>query len=507
MNIIFVMTDTYRRDNLACYGPTRVQAPNLNRFAATSWVFENAYLGSFPTVPNRLDIMSGRFSFTEHEWCPLPSTTVTLQQLLTASGFVTQMILDNPHLLEMGFNYSRGFSGFEWIRGQETDLWRTAPRRVKLPGSGKKNRSLDFIMVSYARNTAWWRSEEDRFAPRTIQAACRWLEENQDQEKFFLYLDLFDPHEPWDAPEHYLALYERDYHGEEVSYPHYDFWRNFLTTEELAHIRHLYMAEATMVDHWIGVLLEKIDALGLAEDTAVIVATDHGYLFGEHDLTGKSLMPEKEGGAFSYEAIPMYSEIRHVPLMIRLPGQTRGQRTQAIVQAPDLMPTILEMAGLVATESVKGQARTQALQCGMFVTEEWQFRPESLHGRSLMPLMRGEVEGLRDIAVCSNTLVHHSPLLAKCAIVTEDGWCLHYAGCYQEQIRGAAMYTNTLVDPSLARISLEPALYHVREDPGESRNLIEQNPKLAGEIHQRYVSWLEEVGTAAEHRAGRRTLR
>jgi len=96
--------------------------------------------------------------------------------------------------------------------------------------------------------------------PRTIQAACQWLEDNQDQEKFYLYLDLFDPHEPWDAPDHYLALYERDYHGEEVSYPHYDFWRNFLTAEELAHIRHLYMAEASMVDHWIGVLLEKIDA-------------------------------------------------------------------------------------------------------------------------------------------------------------------------------------------------------------------------------------------------------
>ena len=507
MNVVFVMTDTYRRDNLACYGPTRVQAPNLNRFAASSWVFENAYLGSFPTVPNRLDIMSGRFSFTEHEWCPLPSNTVTLQQLLTASGFVTQMIADNPHLLEMGFNYSRGFSAFEWIRGQETDLWRTAPRQVKLPTGGKKNRSLDFITVNYARNTAWWRSEEDRFAPRTIQAACQWLEDNQDQEKFYLYLDLFDPHEPWDAPDHYLALYERDYHGEEVSYPQYDFWRNFLTAEELAHIRHLYMAEATMVDHWIGVLLEKIDALGLAEDTAVIVATDHGYLFGEHDLTGKSLMPEKEGGAFSYEAIPMYSEIRHVPLMIRLPGQTRGQRTRALVQAPDLMPTVLEMAGLVATESVKGQARTQALQCGMFVTEEWQFQPESLHGRSLMPLMRGEVERLRDIAVSSNTLVHHSPLLAKCAIVTEDGWCLHYAGSYREQIRGAAMYTNKLVDPSQARISLAPALYHVQEDPGESRNLIEQNPKLAAEIHQRYVSWLEEVGTPAEHLAGRRTLR
>ncbi len=57
--------------------------------------------------------MSGRFGFIDHEWCPLPGDTVTLQQILSAFGVVTQMILDNPHLLDMGFNCSRGFSGFE----------------------------------------------------------------------------------------------------------------------------------------------------------------------------------------------------------------------------------------------------------------------------------------------------------------------------------------------------------------------------------------------------------
>jgi hypothetical protein len=353
---------------------------------------------------------------------------------------------------------------------------------------------------------AWWRSEEDCFAPRTIRAASDWLEENQDQEKFFLYVDLFDPHEPWDAPQKYLDLYEQEYHGAEVFYPHYNFWRDFMTEEELHHIRHLYMAEATMVDHWFGVLVDKVDALGLTEDTAIVFVTDHGYLFGEHDLTGKSLMPEKERGAFSYEAIRMYNEIRHIPLMIRLPNQTRGRRLKAMAQAPDLMPTILEMAGLVATESVKGEAKTQALQCGMFFTEEWSLRPETLHGRSLMPLMRGETERVRDLAVCSNTLIHHTPILAKSAIVTEDGWCLHYAGHYQEVEQGGAMYTNKLIDLEKARISTAPALYRLTDDPKESRDLIEENEGLAREIHDRYVAWLAEVGTPPEHLAGRRTL-
>lgn len=176
MNIILVMSDTFRYDNLSCYGPTQVKTPSLDRFAQEAFVFDNAYLGSFPTIPNRLDVMSGRFSFIDREWSPLTNESVTLQQVLGVSGVITYMIVDNPHLLEMGYNYSIGFSAFEWIRGQETDVWRTSPTSVRLP-NGRKNRSRDFIVANYLRNTAWWGKEEDHFAPRTIRAACQWLEE------------------------------------------------------------------------------------------------------------------------------------------------------------------------------------------------------------------------------------------------------------------------------------------------------------------------------------------
>ncbi len=504
MNTILVMSDSYRYDNLSCYGPTQVKTPRLDQFASEAFVFDNAYLGSFPTIPNRLDIMSGRFSFIDHEWCPLPPDTVTLQQILSASGLVTYLIADNPHLCEMGFNYDRGFDAFEWIRGQETDRWRTSPKDVKVPGVSK-NRS-QFILSTYLRNRSWWESEEDRFAARSITAACRWLDENQDQDQFFLCIDLFDPHEPWDAPRKYLELYEKDYQGEEIIFPYYDFWREFLTEEELNHIRALYMAEASMIDNWLGVLLDKVDELGLTEDTAVIFTSDHGYLFGEHDLTGKSLMPEVDGRMF-YEAIYMYDEIRRVPLLIRLPGQTEGQHIRALVQAPDLMPTILEMAGLVATETIGGQARTQALQCGVFFSEDWEFQPESIHGKSLLPLMHGEADSLRDIVVCSNTLIHHTPILAKCAIVAEDGWCLHYCGKYEDVDMGASMWISKLIDPKRALASTEPALFYLLEDPKEMNDVLSENEGVAKEVHERYVRWLEEVGTPEEHMAGRRNLR
>ncbi len=73
----------------------------------------------------------------------------------------------------------------------------------------------------------------------------------------------------------------------------------------------------------------------------------------------------------------------------------------------------------------------------MFYTSRWEFDPAKVHGKSLVPLLKGETDkaryGGRDFAVCSSTLISHSPKIAKCAIITEDGWCLHYAGNYAEE--------------------------------------------------------------------------
>jgi hypothetical protein len=91
--------------------------------------------------------------------------------------------------------------------------------------------------------------------------------------------------------------------------------------------------------------------------------------------------------------------------------------------------------------------------------------------------------------------------------VTEDGWCLHYAGNYAEDVRGATMFINELTDPEDSRAPKEPALFHLPKDPDETQDVIHDNGRLADEIHERYVHWLEEVGTPEEHLAGRRTLR
>jgi arylsulfatase A-like enzyme len=506
LNVVFFMSDSYRYDNLSCYGPTVTQTPRLDTFAAQSHIFENAYLGSFPTVPNRLDIMSGRFSFTEYSWQRLPTEVLTFQEVLSASGITTQLIADTPHILSEGFNYNRGWDGWEWVRGQGTDRWKTHPRDVPLPASPQKLRSPHRIMAHY-RNTAWWTSEEDRFVARTVRAACDWLEERQNSDDpFFLWVDAFDPHEPWDAPQHYVDLYDPGYTGENPNYPVYGFWSEIMSEPELRHITAEYRAEVTMVDTWFGVLLDKLDALGLSEDTIVIFNGDHGYLFGEHGIVGKSLVPKANGAGVAYETVRMYDELRRTPLLIRMPGQTGAQRHATLVQSPDLMPTFLELCGLVTTEMTEGKSEIQALHCGVFYTERWEFDPERVHGRSLVPLLKGDSDHHRDLAVSSSTLTIHSPQVAKAAIVTEDGWCLHYAGVYPNEPLGP-VGTGQLLNLNIMRAPIQPALFYLPDDPDEQHDVIDGNEALAREIHGRYVAWLEELGTPEAHLAGRRNLR
>jgi arylsulfatase A-like enzyme len=502
-NTIVIVSDTFRADNLACYGGDFAHTPRLDAFAQQACVFEKAYLSSFPTVPARRDIMSGRFSCVCSEWAPLPQDLVVLQQVLSRVGVLTMMIADTPHILSHGFNYSRGFDGFEWIRGQENDHYRTFPRHVPMPPHPEKwYFKFEETLMRYQRNISGRKGEDDYFAPQSVGAAMRWLEENADEGPFFLYLDLFDPHEPWDAPAHYVDLYDSSYSGLDVHYPAYTFWKGVLTPEELRRCGRLYAAEATMVDHWVGRLLDRIDELGLREDTTVIFTSDHGFLFGEHDFIGKSYT-----SSVGYEMVPMFQEIIRIPLLVRLAGQETGQRVPALVQLVDLMPTVLELAGVILTETVSGQTSVQVLQCGVYEDRAWQWDPRTLHGSSLVPLMRGEVERVRDIAVSSHSLIHPTPAVAKASVLTEDGWCLHYAGHYPDSYEGQSTVGRPFAPVETLAFPIRPQLYYLPDDPGETQDRLESNLGLAQNIHEAYVAFLRSVDTPAPYLAGRQVLR
>jgi arylsulfatase A-like enzyme len=501
MNVVFIMCDTLRRDYLGCYGNTWVKTPCLDKFAAEAHVFDRAYFSSYPTVPNRWDILTGRLNCTYAQWQRLDDREITLGQVLGAQKTISMMIADTPHIFKNGFNYSRGFTGWNWIRGQENDQYMTDPADPKLPCDPKKLRSPDFSVKQYLRNVSRRRSEADYFAPMTMAAAGDWLERNY-KSRFFLYVDTFDPHEPWDPPKYYTDLYDPGYKGEEVTYPRYA-PSNYLTEAEIKHIRALYAGEVTMVDRWVGRVLDTIDRLGLRDNTAVIVTTDHGFLHGEHGLMGKSVIAEEY-----YESVHMYEEIARIPLMIRLPGQKKGVRHGALVQSIDMMPTILEMEGVIETTAVEGKTSVQLLQCGFYQTQKWNLDLKTLHGKSLMPIMNGDVDKVRDIAMTSCTLIQGTPRIAKCAITNEE-WALLYCGESADpakELKPPAIPCGK--NPEDYQVGdTQPALFHLPSDPGEKNNIIKKHADVAKALHAKYVKFLEAVGVAEPHLKLRRRLK
>src|SRR5919202_1445091 len=348
-NFLVIVSDTFRRDHLGVYGNPFIRTPYLDEFARQSVVFDHHLLSSFPTMPARAEILTGTFSYTHMGWEPLPRHLLTLPEVLSRAGYLTMGVVDTPFFIRNGFGYDRGFDDFVWVRGQGDD---TRPHER-----------------ADARST--WGREEDRMVARTMTEAERWLERHHD-EQFFLYVDTWDPHEPWDAPDYYTARYREGYAGEQVSYPCYGKWKESGCTEDEVDLAHAaYCGEVTMVDFWIGRLLAKLDALGLRENTLVFFTSDHGFYFGEHEYFGKAEWVHDPGAViaegsevpewFSRSWLltigwsPLYQELTRVPLIVRTPGVAPGRR-RALTTAPDIPATILELAGVEAPPEVQGSS-------------------------------------------------------------------------------------------------------------------------------------------------------
>ncbi|GIX08124.1 MAG: hypothetical protein KatS3mg115_2527 [Candidatus Poribacteria bacterium] len=200
-------------------------------------------------------------------------------------------------------------------------------------------------------------------------------------------MDYFDPHEPWDPPEPYWSMYrDPNYSGQDLIDPVPGPVEGYLTPEEVERVKSLYAGEVTFVDKWIGVLLEAISSLGLDENTLIMHLSDHGEPFGEHGIIRK--------------ARPWaYWELVEIPWIVRLPGgEHGGQRIDAIVQPRDLMPTVLDALGIREPLVLPYRAPrpTRELFPQDVVVDQ---RRITLHGRNLLPLIRGEESSLHEFAL------------------------------------------------------------------------------------------------------------
>lgn len=176
-------------------------------------------------------------------------------------------------------------------------------------------------------NRSFMQEEASQPQAKTFKEGLEFIETNHAQDRWFLHLETFDPHEPFFTQQHYKDLYPHEYDDKHFDWPPYRKVRE--TREQVEHVRFEYAALLSMCDHYLGKVLDQMDRLDLWDDTMLIVNTDHGFLLGEHDWWAKMIQP-------------FYNEVTHTPLFIWDPraGEKDVERDQ-LVQTIDLPVTLL----------------------------------------------------------------------------------------------------------------------------------------------------------------------
>jgi len=451
MKVIVCVADTFRRDHVGAYGNPRIHTPNLDRFAAEAALFEQHYIGSFPTVPNRRDLMLGRGDkgVPFNRWKAIDPDEVTLAERLGEERIPSMMVTDTQNTVVAGVNLWKGFTAWHCNRGQEGDgcwLDYTVPLEFPVPPE----------LIRYT--APWWHQtlmtrahrkvEEDWFAPGTYKAALDWLDRNHRLDSFFLYIDTFDPHEPWDPPDWYERLYDADFAGRRFDAPTYGIVKQLgITKREMRNIHARYCGEITMVDAAFGRLVAGLRKLGIYDETLLIFTSDHGTcmdLPGDNGMVCKAHILGEDGRIMAAGMPPLpplhyyphYTGIVRIPLIVKLPGQQTPVRVEAITQPWDLAPTILEAFGLA--------------------------KPPELWGESLAPLIRGESKRLRDAAVLGN--LHHAQVMTP-------QWL--YA---------------------IWRGQRPKVLYDLRSDPEQKRDASRRRPEVVKRLHRHLAAYLKRQG-------------
>ncbi len=435
-NIIMIVTDTFRYDNLKERAQIPVRTPELDQFAKErATEISKYYMGSFPTIPHRTDLATGVTGWPHYGWQSIElSSSNHIAKLFGEKGYATQLICDCPHLFNAGFPSS--FDAAYQHRGQEGDkpLLHLNDQVEEIVRDEKTRTTPTYRGHNLVNQHRWtnryFKNESQTFSARTSKTTIQWLEENYTVNPFFLWVDLFDPHEPWDPPEYMVKRYDPSYNGPPMLHPNYGRSSDY-SKPELRNLWAHYAAESELVDRHIGSILKKIDDLDLWQDSIVLVLSDHGISLGEHGRTGKSNIKQNDDRYW-----PIYPEIGHGILMLAGGDIPRGKELPLITQTIDILPSLCDLAGISIEppQSFDGRSFASAvlnqsknhrefavsgchiLDCKsgiprrattpFLITEQWGYAPLGAYGEN-------EIYHLSSDSLAENDLSQHNNNLIK----------------------------------------------------------------------------------------------
>lgn len=335
-NVVLISIDSLRPDHLGCYGYHRNTSPNIDRLAGRGAIFLDAVSTTSWTLPAHISLFTGTdisVHGVANDGLSLHPGIPVLAEALKEAGYRTAAFCSSPYL-NPAFGFDRGFDIYH-----NTDL--------------EKSDFEDTVFLE--DRDQWQKVHEDITSPRIQALALDWLNRHQD-EKFFLFLHMWDPHFDFIPPPPFNTLFDPDYQGE-ISSRHFMFNQDIhpdMNPRDLEHIIALYDGEIASTDHHLGKIFDHLEKLGLRGRTLIIITGDHGTEFFEHGNKG--------------HRTTLYDETVKIPLIIVPPGKDlKGRKIADQAGIIDIAPTILDYLG----QSI---------------------RPP-IQGRSLLPVLAGENDG------------------------------------------------------------------------------------------------------------------
>src|SRR5213592_387374 len=436
-NLILFLPDQQRADTLACYGAVKVHAPNLNKLASESVIFERAYVTHPVCTPSRSSLMTG--TWPHNNGCtrnsvPLDRRFLVFPELMKDKDYRTAY-MGKWHLGGDG-SAGRGFQ--QWVSTDDHGDYTNFLLSENITPD-KSNERFSELAIS---NLSLELSRPKFLAKH----ACEFIEKHQ-RDPFILVVGFVEPHSPYNGPlnnEHPLDEVDLDVSAtvpESEDIPlRYRLMREWqqaeaildrerllrqlffgITPDEYRSIKQRYLGLVTLVDQSIGAILGCLERCNLAGDTIVIHTSDHGDSLGAHHLFGKETM---------------FEEAARVPWLIRLPGQTRQKMISHPVSHIDFVPTLLELL-----------EQSNHPQCA---------------GKSLLSLVHDETAPPRNVFLewaPNRTKVKKGSRLARRRLIK----------------RAVEESTRTIVSPDGWKLCLRDRdlneLYNLKDDPFETRNL------------------------------------
>ncbi|MEM8606984.1 MAG: sulfatase [Myxococcota bacterium] len=365
-NAIVVMIDTLRADHVSAYANTRVKAPALDAFARGGVVFERDSAVEDWTKPSCATMLTGLYPNThktQSDSGKLPTSVKMVSEEMKSQNVSTGAFIANGYVSGK-FGFEKGWDAY----------------------------------------TNYIRENKRTEAEHVFTDAFEWIERKAEGgERFYAYVHTIDPHVPYDPPDSFLELYEKEPYRGSIAPRSTALLLEGIkkgtfkpTAADKRHIRALYDGEISYHDKWFGDFMDKLGKAGLLEDTVVIVVSDHGEEFWEHGNVGHGHQ--------------IHQELIHVPFIMSWKGSLpEGARVADNQDHCSLVPTLFDAMGLT--------------------------RPEYLEGNSVLGIARGEAtpapaagfsthQGEREAAWCGRyKLLQRGPISTSLFDVDGDPGC------------------------------------------------------------------------------------